>query len=64
MILTFSVISCLFRFLELSRCRDEASLDPGINNNALETAVNLFKKSPLNEASDGARAVRFLEVRN
>jgi len=41
----------------------EARLHPGINNKALETAANLFKKSPVNEASDGARALRFLEAR-
>ena len=40
----------------------ETRLDPGINNKALETAANLFKKSPVNEASDGARALRFLEA--
>ena len=32
-------------------------------NKALETAANIFKKSPVNEASDGARALRFLEAR-
>lgn len=41
----------------------ETSLVPGINNQALERAANLFKKSPVNEASDGARALRFLEAR-
>ena len=37
-------------------------LDPGINNKVLETAANLFKKSPVNEASDGARALRFVHL--
>ncbi|KAL9977299.1 hypothetical protein ACROYT_G014689 [Oculina patagonica] len=41
----------------------ETRLDPGINNEALETAANLFKKLPVNEASDGARALRFLQAR-
>lgn len=41
----------------------ETRLVPGINNQALERAANLFKKSPVNEASDGARALRFLEAR-
>ena len=41
----------------------ETRLDPGVNNKALETAANIFKKSPVNEASDGARALRFLEPR-
>ena len=41
----------------------DTHLQPGINNKALETAANLFKKLPVNEASDGARALRFLEAR-
>ena len=41
----------------------ETRLDPGVNNKALETAANIFKKSLVNEASDGARALRFLEAR-
>lgn len=40
----------------------ETRLDPGINNQTLETAASLFKKSPVNEASDGARALRYLEA--
>ena len=36
---------------------------PGINCQALETASSLFKKSPVNEASDGGRALRYLEAR-
>lgn len=35
----------------------EMRLDPGINSQALMTAGNLFKNSPVNEASDGARAL-------
>lgn len=41
----------------------EMRLDPGINSQALMTAGNLFQNSPVNEASDGARALRYLEAR-
>ena len=41
----------------------EMRLDPGIYNKALETTANLLKKSPVSEASDGTRALRFLEAR-
>ena len=41
----------------------ETRLDPGINSQAFETAAGLFKKSPVNEASDGAWALRYLEAR-
>ena len=37
----------------------ETSLNPGVNNKALEMAVNIFKKSPVNKGSDGARTLRF-----
>ena len=38
-------------------------LEPGINLEALAKAAVLFKKSPVNEASDGARALRYLQAR-
>ena len=41
----------------------ETRLDPGVNSKALEMAAKVFKKSPVNEASEGARALRFLEAR-
>ena len=41
----------------------EDRLDPGINLDALSKAAVLFKRSPLNEASDGARALRYLQGR-
>ena len=41
----------------------EERLDPGINFDALSKAGVLFKKSPVNEASDGARALRYLQAR-
>ena len=41
----------------------EERLDPGINFDALSKAAALFKKSPVNEASDGARALRYLQAR-
>ena len=41
----------------------EMRLNPGINSQALMTAGKLFKNSPVNEASDGARALRYLEAR-
>lgn len=41
----------------------EDRLDPGINLDALSKAAVLFQKSPVNEASDGARALRYLQAR-
>jgi len=52
----------LARATMVSHHGSETRLDPGINNQALETAASLFKKSPVNEASDGARALRYLEA--
>ena len=40
----------------------EERLDPGINFDALSKAATLFKNSPVNEASDGARALRYLQA--
>ena len=44
----------LARATTASRHSSETRLNPGINCQALETASSLFKKSPVNEASDGA----------
>ena len=42
----------------------ETRLDPGINCQALVTASSLLKtRTPVNEASDGARALRYLKAR-
>ena len=38
-------------------------LDPGINAEALCQAASLFKRSPVNEASDGSPALRYLQAR-
>ena len=38
-------------------------LDPGINLEVLSKDASIFKKSPVNEASDGARALRYLQAR-
>lgn len=37
-------------------------LDPGINFDALSTAADLSKKLPVNEASDGTQALRYLQA--
>ena len=41
----------------------EECLDTGINFDTLSKAAVLFKKTPVNESSDGARALRYLEAR-
>lgn len=50
----------LARSTTASQHGSEMRLDPGINSQALLTAG---KNSPVNEASDGARALRYLEAR-
>ena len=53
----------LARQTTASKHSQEERLDPGINFEALSKAAVLFKHSPVNEASDGARALRYLQAR-
>lgn len=53
----------LARSSTASQHGSEMRLDPGINSQALLTVCNLCKDSPVNEASDGERALRYLEER-
>ena len=46
-----------------STYRKEERLDAGINHKVLEHAAHHYKDFPVNEASDGARSLRFLQLR-
>ena len=43
--------------------RKEKRLDAGINHKVLEHTAHRYKGFPVNEASDGARSLRFLQPR-
>ena len=60
----YAILSELFGLARESTAAKHAEgmrLDPGINHNALNNASSLFKNLPVNEASDGARSLRYLQ---
>ena len=60
----YAILSELFGLARDSTAAKHASemrLDPGINQGALANAASLFKNLPVNEASDGARSLRYLQ---
>ena len=59
-----AILSELFGLArESTAAKDTAGLrlGPGINQGALDKAESLFKNAPVNEASDGARSLRYLK---
>ena len=44
-------------------CSSQLRLEPGLNMDAIDLAANKFKGLPVNEASDGARCLRYLHPR-
>ena len=60
----YAILSELFGLARDSTTAKHASemrLDPGINQGALANAASLFKNLHVNEASDGARSLRYLQ---
>ncbi|KAJ7328574.1 hypothetical protein OS493_024494 [Desmophyllum pertusum] len=60
----YAILSEIFGLARETTAAEHAAvmrLDPGINNGALASAVSLFKNLPVNEASDGARSLRYLQ---
>ena len=60
----YAILSEIFGLARESTAAKHASglrLDPGINQPAFDNAASLFKNLPVNEASDGARSLRYLQ---
>ena len=60
----YAILSEIFGLARESTAAKHASglrLDPGINQAAFDNAASLFKNLPVNEASDGARSLRYLQ---
>ena len=60
----YAILSELFGLARESTAAKHTAglrLGPGINQGALDKAESLFKNAPVNEASDGARSLRYLQ---
>ena len=53
----------LARETTASKHASRLRLDPGLNMESIDLAAETFKGLPINEASDGARCLHFLEPR-
>ena len=51
----------LARETTASKHASQLRLDPGLNMDSIDLAAETFKGLPINEASDGARCLRYLE---
>ena len=62
----YSLLADIFGLARETTAASHASqirLDPGLNMDAIDQAALTFKGHPVNEASDGARCLRYLEPR-
>lgn len=60
----YAILSEIFGLARVTTASNHAktqTLDPGINHSALSSAAISFKGMPVNEASDGARALRYIQ---
>ena len=62
----YSLLADMFGLARETTATKHASqlkLDPGLNVDAIDLAAQTLKGLPINEASDGARCLRYLESR-
>ena len=62
----YSLLADIFGLAKETMAAQHSSqtrLDPGINVDAMDLAAATFRGLPVNEGSDGARCLRFLEPR-